>query len=217
MPMQMQILQSITGQITGNRLPLVGVTVAAVPCPDTPIILTLHWHGFRRQPGTHEDSLDATGLPVPSSALQVNERWCDLSEVERAALEAGWELGAWDVVRAQRPPCLRPGACAAEAVDCLRAFGECPYPYKGTEVIVSEAPDREALIRLAAQHGYLHWQFRPVHGGIWDEVRDDATLNADGTRTPHCPLEPAPSQGEGNHRTVYRFGERSPSAGSGAD
>src|SRR5688572_11877890 len=45
----MEILDCITEQIAGNRLPLVGITVAAVPCPDTPIILTLHWHGFRKE------------------------------------------------------------------------------------------------------------------------------------------------------------------------
>ena len=42
----MQFLERIEGQIAATGLPLVGVTLAAVPCPDTPIILTLHWHGF---------------------------------------------------------------------------------------------------------------------------------------------------------------------------
>ena len=42
----MEILESITEQMAGNHLPLIAVTVAAVPCADTPVILTLHWHGF---------------------------------------------------------------------------------------------------------------------------------------------------------------------------
>jgi hypothetical protein len=214
----MQILESITEQIAATRLPLVGVTVAAVPCPDTPVILTLHWHGFRKEPAANAEPPQGPGMPVPSSALQVNERWSDLREVEHATLEAGWELGAWDVVRAQRAPCMRPGAKAAEAVDCLRAFGECPYSYRGVHLIVSEAPDREELIKLAAQCGYLYWQFRPVHGGIWHGAPDDATLHPDGTRTPHCPFEPAPvpAAAEGSERTVYRFGECAGTAGTGA-
>src|SRR5690606_33490846 len=103
----MKILECITEQIAGNHLPLVGVTVAAVPCPDTPIILTLHWHGFLREaPAEAPDSGAVSLAPVPSSSLQVNERWNDLVDVEAATLEAGWELGAWDVVRAERAPCL---------------------------------------------------------------------------------------------------------------
>jgi hypothetical protein len=204
----MEILECIREQLAGNRLPLVGVTVAAVPCPDTPVILTLHWHGFRKDGAATDERSEAAPLaPVPSSALQVNERWSDVLDLDQATLDAGWELGAWDVVRTERAACMRRGARAAEAVDCLRAFGDCTYPYRGTDLIVSEAPDRDELIRLAAQCGYLCWQFRPVHGGIWNEVSNDPTLNADGSRTPRCPLPPLPPQGEGSHRTVYRLGE----------
>jgi hypothetical protein len=202
----MEILECITEQITGNRLPLVGITVAAVPCPDTPIILTLHWHGFRKEALADEEDSEAGGLaPVPSTSLQYNERWNDLLDIDVAAMEAGWELGAWDVVRAECPPCLRPGAPSMEALDCLRAFGSCPLAYEGRDLFVADAPDMEELIQVAGQSGYLCWQFRPVHGGIWSE--DDITLNADGTRTPHCPLPPVRPQCEGKRRTVYRFGE----------
>jgi hypothetical protein len=210
----MEILECITEQMTVNRLPLVGVTVAAVPCPDTPIILTLHWHGFRKETQVDDESESALA-PVPSTSLQMNERWTDLLDVDMATLEAGWELGAWDVVRAERPPCLRSGAAAAEAVDCLRAFGSCPMAYRGRDMFVTEAPDMEELIQLAGQSGYLYWQFRPVHGGIWSDVRADATLNPDGTRTPHCPLAPVRPHGEGKQRTVNRFGEASVSTRHG--
>ena len=45
----MEFLERIENQIAATGLPLVGITVAAVPCPDTPVILTLHWHGFIRE------------------------------------------------------------------------------------------------------------------------------------------------------------------------
>ena len=204
----MEILECITEQIAGNRLPLVGVTVAAVPCPDTPIILTLHWHGFHKETPADDEEREVSALaPVPSTSLQVNERWNDLLDVDVAAMEAGWELGAWDVVRAERPPCMRPGAPGREADECLQAFGRCALPYRGRDLFVSEAPDADDLIKMAARSGYLCWQFRPVHGGIWSEVRDDRTLDANGTRAPHCPLSPAPLQCDGSRRTVYRFGK----------
>ena len=42
----MEILERIEDQIAATGLPLFGITLAAVPCPDTPVILTLHWHAF---------------------------------------------------------------------------------------------------------------------------------------------------------------------------
>jgi hypothetical protein len=204
----MEILETITEQIACNRLPLVGVTVAAVPCPDTPIILTLHWHGFIREARSDAEEGSVVALtPVPSTSLQINERWTDLIDLEAATMEAGWELGAWDVVRAQRPACMRPGAAAREALECLQAFGSCPAAYDGNDLIVSEAPDVDELIQVAAQAGYLCWQFRPVHGGLWADVHADATLNADGTRAPQCPYVPSRPCAEPSARTVYRFGE----------
>jgi len=206
----MEILECITEQIAVNRLPLVGITVAAVPCPDTPVILTLHWHGFVKEARADAPDSDSLALsPVPSSSLQINERWSDFVDLESAAMEAGWELGAWDVVRSERPPCLRPGASSREAIECLQAFGNCPTAYEGKELVLSEAPDADELIKVAGQSGYLCWQFRPVYGGLWVGVHEDATLNADGTRSPQCPIVPAPPHGEGSRRTVYRFGDSS--------
>ena len=42
----MELLEQIESQLISNRLPLVAVTVAAVPYANTPIVLGLHWHGF---------------------------------------------------------------------------------------------------------------------------------------------------------------------------
>jgi hypothetical protein len=199
----MQLLERIEDQISATGLPLIGITIAAVPCPDTPVILTLHWHGFVTQrAGTSREG--AVRHPVPSSALQLNDRWSELAAVDRAAMDAAWALGAWDVARAERPACTRGGAASSEALECMQAFGQ--FDAGDERVVVREAPDADDLVQLAAARGYLTWFFRPVSGGIWAEVADDATLGERGRRTPPCPLVPVPPRCEGSRRTVYRFG-----------
>jgi hypothetical protein len=203
----MNLLETITEHIAAKPLPLVAITVAAVPCPDTPVILTLHWHGFVEEKLVEiEEAATVAYTPIPSSALQVNHRWNDVSMLDRAAMEAGWELGAWDVARAERPGCTRPGAQSGEALECLQAFGSFPYGLNDFPAVVTQAPDVGDLINLAARRGYLMWMFRPVHRGIWAEFADDATLCADGTRTPPCPVESVPPVGRGSAKTIYRFG-----------
>lgn len=203
----MQILDRIEDQIAATGLPLFGITLAAVPCPDTPVILTLHWHGFIKEKLAEIEEAEAVSYtPIPSSALQLNERWHNLVAVDRAAMEAAWELGAWDVARAERPGCMRPGAATTEALECLQAFGSFPYGINGNQVVVADAPDSDELVQLAAARGYLMWLFRPVNGGIWGEYADDATLAADGRRPPPCPHRPIPATCEGKRRTIYRFG-----------
>ena len=203
----MEILERIEEQIAASGLPLVGITLAAVPCPDTPVILTLHWHGFINEKlAAVEQAETVSYTPVPSSALQLNDRWRDLIAVDCAAMEAAWELGAWDVARAERPGCLRPGASSTEALECLQAFGSFPFGINGNQVVVADAPDADELVQLAASRGYLTWLFRPVSGGIWAEYADDSTLTSRGRRPPPCPHRPNPPRCDGNRRTVYRFG-----------
>ena len=203
----MELLERIEEQINTTQLPLFAITVAAVACPDTPVILTLHWHGFVRQRLVESERAEPVAFqPVPSSALQLNQRWDDLLDLDRAALDAGWELGAWDVARAERPACTRAGADSSEALECLKAFGAFPFGTSREPVVVSDAPDADELLNVAARRGYLMWTFRPVHGGIWKEFADDATLRPDGTREPPCPVLPIPPTGERARRTVYRFG-----------
>ena len=203
----MQILERIESQMAATRLPLVGITLAAVPCPDTPVILTLHWHGFIKEKlADVEDARPVSYTPIPSSALQLNERWSDLVAVDRAAMDAGWGLGAWDVARAERPGCTRPGADSSEALECLQAFGSFPFGINGNQVVVSDTPDADDLVQLAAERGYLMWLFRPVRGGIWADYADDATLDPEGRRAPPCPHRPIPPTCEGKRKTVYRFG-----------
>lgn len=206
----MQILDLIEDQVAATKLPLVAITMAAVPCPNTPVILTLHWHGFIRESlAPVPEASTIRFSPIPSSALQVNEVWSDLVDLDRAALEAGWALGAWDVARAERASCARPGAEPSETVECLQAFGMFPFGLAGNQVVVSEAPDCDELVEVAGRRGYLMWLFRPVHGGIWQEVSEDETLAPDGTRELPCPVAPVPPSLRDTRKTVYRFGRTS--------
>src|ERR1051325_3019111 len=98
----MELLDRIEDQVASTKLPLFAITLAAVPCPDTPVILTLHWHGFIKEKLIEvEEAETISYTPIPSSALQVNDRWQTLVAVDEAAMEAAWELGAWDVARAE--------------------------------------------------------------------------------------------------------------------
>ena len=203
----MELLDRIEEQVVSTGLPLFAITLAAVPCPDTPIILTLHWHGFIKEKLADLEQADTVAYSsIPSSALQLNERWRELITVDRAAMDAAWELGAWDVQRAERPGCRRPGATSREERECLQAFGSFPFGVNGSQVVVADAPDVEDLVEVAAHRGYLMWLFRPVRGGIWGDYADDATLGEDGRRNPPCPLSPIPPTFEGSRKTVYRFG-----------
>jgi hypothetical protein len=150
----MQLLDRIEDQISATGLPLVGITLAAIPCPDTPVILTLHWHGFIKERLAEVAEAEPVSFtPVPSSALQLNDRWRNLVAVDQAAMEAAWELGAWDVARAERKGCLRPCAPSTEALECLQAFGAFPYGINGNHVVVADAPDADEMVQLAATRG----------------------------------------------------------------
>ena len=132
----MNLLEEISEHMSAKPLPLVAITVAAVPCPDTPVILTLHWHGFiEGKIAELEEAQTVAYRPVPSSAFQVNHRWSDLTVLDRAAMEAGWEMGAWDVARAERAGCSRLGADSRETLACLQAFGSFPYGFNEAVVM----------------------------------------------------------------------------------
>src|SRR5947209_12748455 len=98
----MHLLDRIETQLVANRLPLVGITVAAVPYANTPVVLTLHWHGFVETRLADVREASVVGYqPVPSSALQINDRWDRLDELELEVLDVAWELGAWDLARTE--------------------------------------------------------------------------------------------------------------------
>lgn len=203
----MQLLDTIETQLIANRLPLVGVSVAAVPYANTPIVLTLHWHGFVET--RLADVTDANVVAyqsVPSSALQVNDRWDRFDELELAILDVAWELGSWDLARREAPPFIRPGSNAQESLECMGAFGNLPIAIEGHSPVVAEVPDGEELIDTAGRAGYVQWLFRPVRGGVWAEVADDMTLESGGYRNPPCPHLSAPTRPGASRRVVYQFG-----------
>ena len=206
----MHLLDRIESQLIANRLPLMGITVAAVPYANTPVVLTLHWHGFVE--ARLADVTDANVVayqPVPSSALQINDRWDRLDELENEVLDVAWELGSWDLARTEAVPFVRPGASEQESLECMTAFGSLPIAIDGQPPFVAEVPDAHELIEAASRSGYVNWLFRPVRGGVWNDVADDDTLEEGGYRNPACPYLAAPTRMphvQRSRRTVYRFG-----------
>jgi len=205
----MQLLDRIETQLVSNRLPLVAITVAAVPYANTPVVLTLHWHGFvETRLAQVSDANIVAYQSVPSSALQINDRWDAITQLENEVLDVAWELGSWDLARMAAPPFVRPGATEQESLECMGAFGSLPLQIDGQPPVVAEVPDAGELIETASRSGYVHWLFRPVRGGVWAEVADDATLEDGGYRNPPCPYLAAPTRPERRRprKVVYQFG-----------
>jgi len=206
----MELLDRIETQLIANRLPLVAVTVAAVPYANTPVVLTLHWHGFvELRLANVTDANVVAYQPVPSSALQLNERWDGLAQLENDLLDTAWELGSWDLARIAAPPFVRPGADEQESLECMGAFGTLPVSIDGQPPIVAEVPDSDELIEAASRAGYVQWVFRPVRGGVWADVADDVTLQDGGYRNPPCPIIPSATafgRPRGSRRHVYQLG-----------
>ena len=204
----MSLLDLIESQLIANRLPLVAVSLAAVPHTNTPTVLTLHWHGFV-EVKLADDSGTVAYQPVPSSALQVNRRWDRLDDLDNETLETAWELGAWNLERLEARPFSRVGADTSETIDGMHAFGTSPLVIDGDSPLVAEVPDGDELINAAGRSGYVQWLFRPVRGGLWSVVADDDTLEAGGYRNPPCPLLSAPPQQRitsRDRRWIYQFG-----------
>jgi hypothetical protein len=183
----MNLLDLIETQLLANRLPLVAITLAAVPHANTPTVLTLHWHGFV-EVKLADESATVAYQPVPSSALQINRRWDRVDDLDHETLETAWELGAWNLERLEARPFSRLGAPASETIDGMHAFGASPLSIDGDSPFVSDVPDGMELIDAAGRSGYVQWLFRPVRGGLWSEVADDITLQPGGYRNPPCPL-----------------------------
>jgi hypothetical protein len=206
----MELLDRIETQLISNRLPLVAITVAAVPYANTPVVLTLHWHGFvEMRLAEVPDANVVAYQSVPSSALQVNDRWDKLDELENEVLDVAWELGSWDLARVEALPFVRPGASQQESFECMGAFGSLPIAIEGQPQIVAEVPDADELIEAASRAGYLQWVFRPVRGGVWAEVAEDITLQEGGYRNPPCPYLATPARVGRTlrpRRVVYQFG-----------
>lgn len=199
----MNIFETISGQITAVGAPLFAVTLTALPRAGTPVLLLLHWHGFRRNPPPHDIPSALRHSPIPSSAMQLNERWADIGALDRAMLDAAWQLGAWQLEREEKRSCMTVGAPDREFLEFRQAFGDDPF---GEKLTISEVPDREDMMKLGAKVGYVRWQFRPVRGGVWKNASKDDSLTIDGSRQPPCPFGVKPLVGTRTSMTRYRLG-----------
>jgi hypothetical protein len=201
--MPLDVFSTIADQIEAVRLPLFAVTLTAIPRPNTPVLLMLHWHGFRREaPAGPPRDL----APVPGSALQLNEDWRELGHIDHAMLDAAWRLGAWELDREERRACATAGASERESYECRQAFGDPPLRGRFDPLVV-EAPDRDDMLSLGAEVGYVRWQFRPVCGGVWKQTAADDTLTPEGRREPPCPVGVQPPVGTRVSRARYRLGK----------
>jgi hypothetical protein len=198
------ILEVIEEQLVANRLPLAGVTLAALPFPNTPAVVSLHWHAFVETTGPTESPLYQS---VPSSALQLNIRWDQFANLETDVLEASWELGAWDLCRIEAPACGGPDGPVQRYAECLASFGLSPAEINGDRVFVADVPDGEELVEAATRVGYVRWQFRPTWCGLWKELADDVTLQAGGYRNPRCPLAARPYEPGNAGTVVFQLGK----------
>lgn len=201
----MHIFDTVSAQVSAMGLPLYAVSATRVNVPGTPLLLFLHWHGFRRATPLHLEGVDLPARPVPSSALQFDGPWPTSASAEEQVLDAAWRLGAWSVERLQQRACNSPGAPASEAYACRLAFGDNAADYPEEPVLGADLPARARLMGLAAQKGYARWLFQPVKGGLWAGIGPaDDSLEADGGRRSDCPVRPLPTGG--NRRQVYQLG-----------
>ena len=97
-----------------------------------------------------------------------------------------------------------------ESIECGLAFGQA-HPYVDAALApVADVGDADEMLDIAENRGYFLWQFRPVRGGLWEEVTEDATLEPGGYRNPPCP-EISRDFGDTRwlrmpRKTVFRFG-----------
>jgi len=201
----MHIFDTLSAHIAAMGLPLYAVSATRANAPETPLLLFLHWHGFRRATPLQLPGVELPARAVPSSALRFDGPWASVSEPEEALLDAAWRLGAWHVERLQQRGCNSPGAPASEAFACRVAFGDNPADYPDHPVLGADSASRQQQMALAARKGYQQWLFQPVKGGLWAGVGPaDDSLSEDGGRASDCPvrpLPPAPGQ-----RLVYQLG-----------
>lgn len=201
----MQIFDAVSAQINAIGLPLYAVSATRVHAAHTPTLLFLHWHGFLRATPLRLAGVELPLRALPSSALQFDGPWASDAAAEAELLDAAWRLGAWNVEREHRRACNTAGAGASEAYACRLAYGDNAADYPEQPVLGAEPEQRYRLMHEAADKGYWRWLFQPVKGGLWAGVGPaDNSLDADGGRTPDCPVRPAPDAGSA--RTVYQLG-----------
>ncbi len=202
----MDIFNMLSAQMQGMKLPLFAVSLTAVPRANTPVLLMMYWHGFRKSIIPELPEMQPMIQPVPGSALQINQDWRRSETLEHAVLDAAWQLGAWDVKREEHRACNTVGASTQEAEECKQAFGVYDNNHDFLPLL-TEAPDQEDMLQLGAKVGFVRWLFRPVNGGLWQQTADDDTLDENGRRAPPCPVEPQALKGGKLSLTDYRLGK----------
>ena len=202
----MNLFETISSQVSFVNTPLFAVGLTALPVPNTPLLLTLHWHGFRKDPSAPDRKVrNAPVESVPGSALQLNEAWAAVRILDEAMLDAAWQLGAWQLDRAEKRACNDAGARPQEELECYQAFAR--HPAMPEQAMLTEAPDLDQLLELGSRIGYVHWQFRPVHSGIWSGTAIDESLNQQGGRELPCPVSALDPVGNRVSTTRYRLGQ----------
>lgn len=200
----MHIFDAVSAHMSAMGLPLYAVSATRANWPGTPLLLFLHWHGFRRATPLRLPGVALPPRAVPSSALQFDGPWPDGAAAEEALLDAAWRLGAWQLERLQRRACNTAGAPASEAWACRQAFGDNAAGYPDPPVLGEGEEARQQQMALAARKGYQQWLFQPVKGGLWAGIGPaDDSLGADGGRQSDCPVRPVPAA---EPRVVYRLG-----------
>lgn len=204
------IFDIIRQQVEVLRRPLAAVVLSTLPRRSSPLLLLLHWHGFavdeRQRAPPHDAANPWPQAPLPSSVLQLNQAWADLTQIDEQMLDAAWQQGAWNLVREEHRGCDVVGASAQEAVACRQAFGDNPFDPADETHRAVEAPDREALRDIAARIGYVRWLFRPVADGLWRGAGQDDSLLPDGRRPLPCPVAPKAAVGTRVSRSSYQLG-----------
>lgn len=201
----MHIFDAVSAQISAMGLPLFAVSATRADFPDTPLLLFLHWHGFRRATPLQLAGVTMPARAVASSVLRFDAPWPSGAAAEEALLDAAWRLGAWQLERQQLRACNTPGARDSEAYACRLAFGDNAAGYPDEPVLGGDTDGRLEQMALAARRGYQQWLFQPVKGGLWAGVGpSDDSLGADGGRRSDCPVRPSPPAP--GVRVVYQLG-----------
>lgn len=203
----MDLFEKIHQQTQVVGLPMWAVSLTAIPRPNTPLLLVVHWHGFAADMPT-DIQHPVQPKPVPGSAMQLSDPWHELAQLDHQMLDAAWRFGAWDLIREEQRACATAGASEREALACRQAFADDSLNPPDAELHISDAPDKEEMMRLGERVGYVRWQFRPVRSGMWKDAGEDVTLDATGSREPPCPVPVRPAVGTRICETRYRLGRQ---------
>lgn len=149
----MQVFDKVVEQVQSVGLPIVVVSLTAIPRANTPVLLMVHWHGFAPPQTPRLAQLNAlreSPVGVPGSALQLSDTWLEMEHLDDAMLQAAWQFGAWDLVREERRGCNTAGASGRETLECRQAFAEDPFDGPAEDFMLADAPGRTCRLCAVA-------------------------------------------------------------------